>query len=84
MALIAGILLYIYDAKVDGMLNLSVKQQKARFAEEKAMAELKEKEVPTWIFHRVFFLPFLLQLFFINAPVQKTSVIRYFSVIIPL
>ena len=58
MALIAGILLYIYDAKVDGMLNLSVKQQKARFAVEKAIAELKEKEVPTWIPHHVFFSAF--------------------------
>ncbi|OQV16047.1 Major facilitator superfamily domain-containing protein 1 [Hypsibius exemplaris] len=47
VALISGILLYIFDAKVDGMLNLSVAQQKLRFDRDKTVEDTKEKEIMT-------------------------------------
>ncbi|GAV09016.1 hypothetical protein RvY_18622 [Ramazzottius varieornatus] len=42
VSLLSAAMLYLYDSKVNGLLNLSVLQQKARFDEEKRLAALRE------------------------------------------
>ena len=42
VSLLSAVVLCLYDAKVNGLLNLSVSQQKARFEEERRLTALKE------------------------------------------